>query len=255
MVVLWLLGLIFTIILGLGWGSYATMATYRLPRGESWSGKKPRCPSCGHELKFKDFAPIYAYVVSKGKCKFCGVPVTPVYLCTEIYTTLLFILSYLQFGFGELFLLVSTFGVFVAILTTTELESRVIPDKVQLLMFILAVAYRILVDGSIYGVMWGGLLALGVGYTYYAVRAKRRSEAFDLHQAFLDITTPGYSYLRLFVIFGITLNIKAFLVFLVLLGILVPLVGSIWWRSGVNLPVPYGGMMGVIFMAILIFWR
>lgn len=251
----WWLGLIFAIILGLGWGSYATMATYRFPRGESWSGKKPRCPSCGHELKFKDFAPIYAYVVSRGKCKFCGVPVTPVYLCTEIYTTLLFILSYLVFGFSELFLLVSTFGVFVAILTTTELESNVIPEKLLLLMLMVAIPYRVLVDGSIYGLFWGGLMGMAAGYAYYAAKAKYLNQPFDLHQEFLKIYAPGYVYLRILVIMGICLPPLAFLVVLLLSGVLIGGLRVVWKYFSIPLPRPYGAVFSALTFLALLLWH
>lgn len=251
--VLWSLGLVFAIVLGLGWGSYATMATYRFPRGESWSGKKPRCPSCNHELKFKDFAPVYAYVVSRGKCKFCGVKVTPVYLCTEIYTTLLFILSYIQFGFGELFLLVSTLGVFIAIMTTTELESKTIPDKALLLMLALAIPYRVLVDHSIYGVFWGGVMGMLAGYGYYAIQARIQHQPFDWHNAFLQLFSSEYTYVRLLIVLGVCLSPLSFLIVLAIGTLLAALWRYIWRRVSLPFPVPYGATyMLLAFIMLLI---
>lgn len=228
------------------------MATYRFPRGESWSGKKPRCPSCGHELKFKDFAPVYAYVVSRGKCKFCGVKVTPVYLCTEIYTTLLFVLSYFVFGFSELFLLVSIFGVFIAILTTTELESKVIPEKLLLLMVMLAIPYRVLVDQSIYGVFWGGLTGMAMGYIYYAAKANYLNLPFDPQQEFSQLFAPRYVYLRLLVVVGICLPLFWFLGVALLAGVLNGIWRWVWRRYAMNFPCPYGGTFAAAtFLAML----
>lgn len=247
------LGYLFAAILGLGWGSYATMATYRFPRGETWGGKKPRCPSCGHELKFKDFAPIWAFVVNRGKCKFCGVPVTPVYLCTELYCLLVFLLSFAVFGFSEQFLLVSTIGVFITILTITELESRVIPDKALLLLLLVGSVYRTFMDHSIYGLFYGAAagLFLGIGIKHY--HTWRQGKAFDWHQAFLRIFKEEYTYVRLLAVLGVLLPLPHFIGMVLATWLLMTGWKALWHRFSISLPLPYGGTMGALTLGLLLF--
>lgn len=244
---------IFSVILGLGWGSYATMATYRFPRNENWGGKKPRCPSCEHELKFRDFAPIWAYVVNRGRCKFCGVKVTPVYLCTEIYCLLVFILSYLAFGFSEQFLLVSLLGVFIVIFSVTELESKVIPDKALFLLLLFGSVYRAWLDQSIYGMIYGGLIAMLLGITSRHFLAWREQQSFDWRQAFLDIFSPDYVYVRIAILMGIILPIPVLIPVLCIAGAINALLYFISRRYTFSLPMPYGGVMGAGLMLAMLY--
>lgn len=244
---------VFTVILGLGWGSYATMATYRFPRNEPWGGKKPRCPSCEHELKFKDFAPIWAYVINRGKCKFCGVKVTPVYLCTEIYCLLVFLSCFIAFGFSEQFLLATTIGVFVVIFTVTELESDIIPDKTLFLLLLIGIVYRTFIDHSIYGLFYGGLIGMMLGLAAKHVLAWRKGDAFDWKEAFLLIFTPEFVYVRLLILMGIILPIPLFLLAVVVAGMLNSILYFLWHRGFTNLPAPYGGVLGVLLLAGMLY--
>lgn len=229
------------------------MATYRFPHDEPWGGKKPRCPSCGHELKFKDFAPIWAYVVNRGKCKFCGVKVTPVYLCTEIYCLLAFILCYCVFGFNEIFLLVSTIAVFTVINTITELESRVVTDKALFLLFFTGCVYRALVDQSIYGLFYGGIYGMFVGIALKHLRAVLKHQSFDWHQAFLQLFTPDYVYVRLLIVVGGILPLYHFTVVMLLSCALILLCKLVWQRFRVPLPLPYAGVTGALMLGALLF--
>lgn len=246
------IGIIISIIIGLGWGSYATMATYRLPRGESWSGKKPRCPSCETELKFKDFAPVWAFVISRGRCKFCGVKVSPVYLLTELYMALVFVLCYLALDFTEDYILISGLGICTVILTITDLESRMIPKKVLLMMAILGVIYRAMHDGTIYGFFYGGLIGLVVGFAMRHIYLALKKESFDWRKGFVEIFNEEYTYVHLVILAGIWLPLNHFAAFFAIAGALSVLWFILWSAFPITRKVPQGGTIsGALFFSVL----
>src|SRR5476651_1134534 len=72
-------------MLGGIFGSYANMASYRLPRGIStWKRQRSFCPKCEHQLAwFSDNIPILSFCLLRGRCRYCAVPIPPRYLVAE----------------------------------------------------------------------------------------------------------------------------------------------------------------------------
>ena len=58
-------------IIGTLFGSFFTLATYRIPRKQDIMIKRSYCPNCKHELGFFDLIPILSYLFLGGKCKYC----------------------------------------------------------------------------------------------------------------------------------------------------------------------------------------
>lgn len=77
-----LYGIIF--IIGCFFGSFFTLAVYRIPRKEDILIKHSYCPNCNHKLGFFDLFPVLSYVFLKGKCRYCGNKIRPRYLILEI---------------------------------------------------------------------------------------------------------------------------------------------------------------------------
>lgn len=85
-----LYGLIF--IIGALFGSFFTLAVYRIPLGENILYKHSFCPNCKEKLRFKDLIPILSYIFLGGKCAYCGKKIRPRYLILEIFSGLVFTL-------------------------------------------------------------------------------------------------------------------------------------------------------------------
>lgn len=90
--------------LGLCLGSFINALVYRLRWQETnlkiskkYSILRGRsiCPHCKHALKAKDLIPVLSWVLLKGKCRYCGKPISSQYPLIEVTTASLFILSYL----------------------------------------------------------------------------------------------------------------------------------------------------------------
>lgn len=122
-------------------GSFATTLAHRLPRGENWVSDRSRCPSCGDVIGARDHIPVASWLVLRGKCRNCGEPILPRYVLAELILGLLFAATYLIVGddeIGELVLgLVLCFV--LVVITLTDLDLRIIPNKVVLAGSIAAV--------------------------------------------------------------------------------------------------------------------
>ena len=68
-------GSIYAGLTGLLVGSFINLAADRLPRGESVVTPPSHCRSCGRRLNAIDLLPVAGYVVRRGRCASCGVPI------------------------------------------------------------------------------------------------------------------------------------------------------------------------------------
>ena len=88
-------GLIF--IIGTLFGSFFTLAVYRIPLGKNILYKHSSCPKCGEKLKFKDLIPIFSYIFLRGKCAYCGQKIRIRYLLLEVLSGIVFLAFALSF--------------------------------------------------------------------------------------------------------------------------------------------------------------
>jgi leader peptidase (prepilin peptidase)/N-methyltransferase len=133
---------------GLVLGSFFTVLSYRLPRGEAWVSGRSRCPTCGALIAAYDNVPVVSWVVLGGRCRSCGERISWRYPLTELGTAVLFAATVLILGTddgGELALGLVLCAVLVVV-TLTDLDLRVIPNKVVLAGAIAAVAIAALSD-------------------------------------------------------------------------------------------------------------
>lgn len=83
-VVLFLIGTLF--------GSFYTLAVYRIPKRQDIIHTHSYCPNCNHKLGFLDLIPILSYLFLKAKCRYCGQKIRPRYFLLEVLSGMLFML-------------------------------------------------------------------------------------------------------------------------------------------------------------------
>ena len=86
--------LIYIIIFCMGtlFGSFFTLAVYRIPLGKDITHERSFCPNCNHKLTFFDMIPLLSYIFLKGKCRYCKQKIRPRYFLLEISSGVLFVL-------------------------------------------------------------------------------------------------------------------------------------------------------------------
>jgi prepilin signal peptidase PulO-like enzyme (type II secretory pathway) len=85
-------------IMGACFGSFATMASYRIPRREDIVVKRSHCTKCNKEIKALSLIPTLSWIFQGGKCSNCHTKISIRYPLIEIITSILFVISYLNFG-------------------------------------------------------------------------------------------------------------------------------------------------------------
>lgn len=144
--------IIYTIIFLIGamFGSFFTLAVYRIPRKEDITHTRSYCPKCNHKLGFFDMFPILSYIFLGGKCRYCKEKIRPRYLILEILSGLVFVsIFYLmkidiyninlaqiaEYGFIALYL------AFLIIIAGIDKENRKIEKSVLTYGIIISIIY------------------------------------------------------------------------------------------------------------------
>ena len=78
-------------IIGTLFGSFYTLAVYRIPKRQDITHTHSYCPNCKHKLGFLDLIPVFSYVFLGGKCRYCKEKIRPRYFILEISSGILFI--------------------------------------------------------------------------------------------------------------------------------------------------------------------
>ena len=132
---------------GLIAGSFVTVVAHRVPRGESIVGPRSRCPACGAQIAAYDNLPVVSWLLLRGRARCCGAAISPRYPLTELTLGALYAATVLVlWGEGGDIALGLVFVTVLAAVTLTDLEWRIIPNKILLAGAVLAVAIAAIAD-------------------------------------------------------------------------------------------------------------
>jgi len=153
---------------GLIGGSFLTVVGHRVPRGESIVGPRSRCTTCGAQIAAYDNVPVVSWVLLRGRSRCCGEPISARYPLTELGLGGLYAatVAVLWGDGGAEIALGLVFVTMLVAVTLTDLERRIIPNRILLVSAIAGAAIAAVADpGSlperaIAAVGAGGLLFL-----------------------------------------------------------------------------------------------
>ncbi len=153
---------------GLIAGSFVTVVGHRVPRRESIVGPRSRCATCGAQIAAYDNVPVVSWAVLRGRARCCGESISARYPLTELGLGVLYAATVAVLwgdGGGEIALGLVFVTMLVAV-TLTDLEQRIIPNRILLVSAIAGAAIAAVADpGSLperlaAGAAAGGLLFL-----------------------------------------------------------------------------------------------
>jgi leader peptidase (prepilin peptidase)/N-methyltransferase len=214
-------GIVWSCFLGLVIGNFATNPIYRLPRNESLFLKDPYCGDCGAYLMPRDLFPVFSWLATKGKCRYCKSPIPAAYAATETLIAALYMLCYIKYGFSEQFILISFGLTTLVMLGMMFYLDNFFSNKTLIACYIFAMLYRTLMEGTIYGFAGGAFAALAAGLVVWKISG--RPLVRDL------IQFP--SYLKLLVAAGLWLPPLHLVALLFATLVTVPLVKDEHWMS------------------------
>jgi leader peptidase (prepilin peptidase)/N-methyltransferase len=143
--------LFFFFLFGIIIGSFLNVCISRIPEGLSIVSPGSRCPRCLAPIKPYDNVPILGWLLLRGRCRACALPISPMYPLIELATGLLFVACYLSFGLSVETFKWLFFSSIIIILTITDLRVRLLPDAVTLPGFIAGLIFAYFVppgDGT-----------------------------------------------------------------------------------------------------------
>lgn len=121
-------------------GSFLNVIIYRLPRKLSPAKGRSMCPSCERQLTAIDMIPIISYIFLRGKCRTCKNKISLRYPLVELLTGILYVLSYLTFGYNLQTLFAVAFFSLLVVVSFIDLDTQEIPNGAVIAVLVLAVA-------------------------------------------------------------------------------------------------------------------
>lgn len=116
---------------GLAAGSFATAVAHRVPRGMAVALARSECPACGTPIAARDNVPVLGWLLLRGRARCCGAAISARYPLTELAVGLLFVATVLVYRDEPAEAAIGlVFVTALAIVTLTDLELRIIPNKV-----------------------------------------------------------------------------------------------------------------------------
>ena len=125
-----LLYLIIFFLLGLFMGSFLTVVGLRLPKHENFISNRSYCDECKHTLSFLDMIPVVSFLMLRGKCRYCKKKIDPLSTYMEMFTGILFALSYCIFGLSYNLLIALGIVSMLIIISVSDISYYIIPDEV-----------------------------------------------------------------------------------------------------------------------------
>jgi len=144
-------------------GSFLNVCIYRLPENRSVFWPRSHCPACGENLRAGQLIPIVSFLLLRGRCRYCDAVIPWQYPLVELVTGVLFVLAVVKYGFTLAALKLMLLFCLVVTAAFIDLKHRIIPDKLNLVVFILAIPMlleekSVLVNGLLSLFICGGLL-------------------------------------------------------------------------------------------------
>lgn len=162
------------ILLGVCFGSFATMASYRLPRELSILTRSSFCLHCQAKLSLRDLVPVISWLTAGGKCRHCKTKISWRYPLVEIACAAMFAAIFFTFGLTLQALILMLFSCALLVMVVADLETQLIPDEIHLFLIPLGISYHFVMNGSASDIMLSTLIAGSIGlflhYGYYWLR-------------------------------------------------------------------------------------
>jgi prepilin signal peptidase PulO-like enzyme (type II secretory pathway) len=223
-------------------GSFVTVASYRLPRGEEIVFKPSHCPHCAAVLKARDLFPVFSWALQRGRCRYCKMAIGARYPVTELALGLAFAGLFIAYGLSFKALILAFLVTELAILIVTDLEHTIIPDGVQIALFFTGIVYCNWRDFAWSDVLWSAASGLMLGLLlHFGYKALRKKDGL------------GWADVKFLCVAGVWLPPASFVSFLFFAGVFGTLTGLIWRALGRGPLFPFGPALAASLLLNVLF--
>ena len=248
---------IIVFIYGLCIGSFLNVCIFRIPESMSLIRPPSTCPRCKAKIKSYDNIPVLSYILLGGKCRTCRIPISIRYPLIELFTGIMWYLTYARFGISIDFFIYIAFISVLIVITFIDIDLQIIPDIISLpgipLFFILALFLpnQSLMDAALkalFGVLAGGGSLLFIALSYKFITKKDGMGLGDVKLLAMIGALIGFKGV-LFTIFASSA-----------LGTVIGLCVMIVTRNNMKLAIPFGPFLSagaviyLFFGEAIIYW-
>ena len=137
-------------IIGTVFGSFYTLAVYRIPKRQDITHTHSYCPKCEHKLGFLDLIPVWSYIFLGGKCRYCKEKIRPRYFILELMSGIIFLIVaiFMNFNIENLTIIkifdyafFALYFTFVVLMAGIDKEYRTINKPVLMYGVIISIMY------------------------------------------------------------------------------------------------------------------
>jgi leader peptidase (prepilin peptidase)/N-methyltransferase len=160
---------------GLALGSFLNVVAARVPLRRSLVKPRSACMECGHEIAWYDNVPIASWLLLRGRCRGCGVPISPRYPLVELAMGVLWFLVPLRLvgaGLGWAVPAYLALAFVCVVLAVIDASTRLLPNRITYPAFPLVLGLLVVASvglGDLGRLARGLLAALAVGGFFLAL--------------------------------------------------------------------------------------
>lgn len=228
---------------GACFGSFITAASYRLPREQNLISETSKCPKCSHKLGWRDLFPIFSWLFSGAKCRYCHAKISIRYPLTEVITAAAFAALYWHYGATLQFALLAILTIALLILIISDLETYIIPDTCNVLTAISGVLYQIYISKM----AWGEILGTIIFAVFLLLTIRW------IFTKILKREAMGMGDIKFTAAAAIWLGIAGLPLYLIISGLLGILTHFVWRLFSKNPEFPFGPALAIALYVLVIF--
>ncbi|MCC6934422.1 MAG: prepilin peptidase [Candidatus Yanofskybacteria bacterium] len=162
-------------LVGMLLGSFLSVLIGRWPHWRGVATGRSHCPNCMHTLAWYDLIPVASWAWLRGRCRYCGGPISPLYPALEVSVAAVLGIAVALFGVGSWWSIIGLVILFGLIaLFFFDLIHRMLPDVI-VYPLTGVVLFRILLerpDLLVNALAAGVLLSAAFGLLYLRSRGR-----------------------------------------------------------------------------------
>ncbi len=130
---------VIALFIGASIGSFLNVLIHRVPLGESVMYPPSSCPQCGNRLRWYHNLPLLSWIFLKGRCAFCGEPISIRYPLVELTGAAIFGIVVYKNPSADSFVIALGFSL-IAALALIDLKYKAVPDSINISALFLFIA-------------------------------------------------------------------------------------------------------------------